>query len=116
MPRATYQGRYKGRRYYRVPVRVDCNDSRACATVARLWFWVVAPTATDAANWIRDNEPGIRSRAETEIRAYGPRGGEVYRYIGWYTAIGTALATARRIHPSLPFDRADTAPRSQDHA
>ena len=79
------------RGYYRVPVLVDFNSSRACATVARAEFTVIAKSATEAANWVRDNEPGVRCRAETEIHAWGPKGGHVERYIGWESAIAAEM-------------------------
>ena len=79
------------RGYYRVPVVVEFNDSRACATIARREFTVTAKSAAEAANWVRDNEPGVRGRAETEIHAWGPKGGHVERYIGWESAIAAEM-------------------------
>jgi len=32
-----------------------------------------------------------RWRPETEVYAYGPKGGKVHRYIGWESSIGNAL-------------------------
>lgn len=81
-------GRYKGRRYYRIPVTVLCNDSRQLRTVSSHRFNVIAASAADAANWAADR---VRWRAETEIYATGPKGGTVKRYIGWHSAIGSAL-------------------------
>jgi hypothetical protein len=81
-------GSYRGRRCYRIPVTVDLNDSQLCATIARLRFNVIAPTAAAAADWTRDR---FATRPETEIRATGPRGGVVKRFVGWQSAIGAEL-------------------------
>lgn len=87
------------RGFYRVPVVVLFNSSRHCATVARAEFSVIARSAAEAANWVRDNEPGVWDRAETEIHAWGPKGGHVQRFIGWESAVSAALiANARHQH------------------
>lgn len=81
-------GRYKGRRFYRIPVTVLLNNSQQCRTVSSWRFNVIAASAADAANWAADR---MRWRAETEIHATGPKGGTVKRYIGWHSAIGSTL-------------------------
>lgn len=81
-------GRYKGRPVYRFPVRVRFNNSQRLETVAEIAFEVMAATAADAANWARDQ---VATRPETEVMAIGPRGGEVRRYVGWASAIGSML-------------------------
>lgn len=85
-------GKYRGRMFYRVPVCVQFNDSRQCATIARLTVHVLAPSAADAANYMRD---AYATRPETEVYAKGPRGAIVKRYIGWESAIGAALFAER---------------------
>jgi hypothetical protein len=57
-------------------------------------LFVLAPSATAAANHVRDTEPGVYDRPETEVFAYGPNGGEVYRYVGWYSFIGKRIGRA----------------------
>ena len=89
------------RGYYRVPVVVEYNSSRHCATIARQLFTVTAKSASEAANWVRDNEPGVAGRAETQIHAWGPKGGHVERYIGWESAIGSAVFAQRSIQLEL---------------
>lgn len=81
-------GSYRGRRFYRIPVRVQLNNSQQCRTVSEWTFNVIAPSAAAAANWAADR---MRWRAETEIFATGPKGGIVKRYIGWHSAIGAEL-------------------------
>ena len=81
-------GEYRGRKFYRVPVRVLLNNSHRCTTEAIRLHWVIAPSAKDAANYVRDE---YATRAETNIEAYGPRGGIVQRYIGWESAIAAAM-------------------------
>ena len=87
-------GKLAGRPVYRVPVIILHNDSRACATLVRREFEVLAHSAADAANWARDNECG--NLAETEVFAFGPKGGQAYRYIGWHSSIANELARAWR--------------------
>lgn len=74
---------------YRVPVLVRENNAGALCTERVAIYFVQAPTATAAANWIRDHE--YSTRPETEIYAFGPRGGVVHRYVGWESAIGNAI-------------------------
>ena len=81
-------GRYRGRMFYRVPVCVQFNDSRRCATIARLTVTVLAPSAADAANYMRDV---YATRPETEVFAKGPKGAIVKRFIGWESAIAARL-------------------------
>jgi len=81
-------GKAHGKQYYSVPVRILFNDSRSCSTVAIKIVWVKARNATEAANYIRDE---YSWRPETEIYAYGPKGGKIHRYIGWESSIGNAL-------------------------
>lgn len=85
-------GRYRGRQFYRFPVRVQLNDSQRLETATTLTFSVMAATAADAANWVRDQ---VATRPETEILAIGPKGGEVKRYVGWHSAIGAELFQPR---------------------
>lgn len=73
-----------GQRVHRVPVIVRHNDSRLCATVLERRFEVLAESATAAATWARNRVDTI---PETEVIAFGPKGGRVERFIGWETAI-----------------------------
>ena len=92
-------GAYKGRRFYRIPVAVSLNNSRALSSrVVR--FEVIAPSAADAANWARDQ---FATRAETEVYAKGPKGGIVKRYVGWESAIGAAMFDSRARVVQLPL-------------
>jgi len=83
---------YDGKRVYRFPVLIRCNDSTACATVAEITTHVTAHKATEAANYIAER----CGRPETEIMAFGPQGGQVYRYVGWFSAIGRGLNIVNR--------------------
>lgn len=76
-----------GKRCYKVPVVIHFNDSVSLGTVEKR-IDVVAHSAVEAANWVRDQ---LQARPETEIYAYGPKGGETYRYIGWFSAIAGAF-------------------------
>jgi hypothetical protein len=93
---------YHGKPAYRVPVVVKFNDSRLCATVAELRTSVIALSVEDAANFVRDE---FGSRAETEITAYGPKGGKCHRYIGWESSIWHEMIRSRPTvrQPALPF-------------
>lgn len=87
--RAKYLGKLPdGTRVYRCHVVVNLNDSRQCATVARVEHSILASSAAQAANLIRDE---YRYRPETEIYSWGPRGGVVHRYVGWHSAIVAEL-------------------------
>ena len=79
---------YKGRPVYEVPVIVHLNDSHRCATVAEIRYSVISHRPEDACNYIRDL---FRHRAETEVYAWGVKGGQVYRYVGWESAIWGAM-------------------------
>lgn len=92
-------GRLNGRNVYRVPVRIRHNDSRACATIAEREFTVTAYSATDAANWARDN--ACANLPETEIEAVGPKGGLIHRYIGWETSVFQELVNQARAADQL---------------
>lgn len=90
-----------GRRVYRIPVRVWLNDSTSCSTLETIDYSVTAHSAADAANYIRglwDHRP------ETEIRAYGPKGGEVYRYVGFFSFIAGQLLGGETQCLQLTFD------------
>lgn len=94
MPAARYLGKLpNGQRVYRVPVRVLFNDSRQCATLHVEEFEVLAGSVAEAANWAREQ---VSTRPETEVHAFGVRGGKVSRYVGWDSAI-----FARMCEPNL---------------
>ena len=76
------------KKLFKVPVMININDSRMCTTRLQLKFWIIAKSAVEAANWARDR---LQYLPETEIWAWGPKGGEVYRYVGWESAISASL-------------------------
>ncbi len=82
-----------GQRVNRVPVYVVFNApmARVPGTLATIRYEVLASTAADAANMVRDL---WADTPNTEILAYGPKGGEVHRYIGWYSAIGLGIQSS----------------------
>lgn len=89
---------------YRVPVLVRFNNSRGTVdewcNPPEEWHDVDAPSARAAADYIRDQ---YARRAETEVIAYGPRGGRVTRYIGWTSAIGARLLALRQEPEPTPL-------------
>ncbi len=91
--RARKVGKVNGRNVYRIPVRVALNSSRLCRTVAAFDYFILAHTAADAANLMRDE---WIHRPETEIRAKGPQGGTVERYVGWESCIAHRLFSSPR--------------------
>jgi len=104
-PAATLVGMYRGRKVYRVPVDVRLSDSRSdlletCGTIGTVHTSILAHSAQDAANAIADE---WRNRPETEVVAYGPKGGKTARYIGWYTAIGSAMFAERPAQVQIRF-------------
>jgi hypothetical protein len=86
----------KGRQLYRIPVRVIFNNSAGTiddwCDPPTIDFDVIGYTAADAANWARAQ---YATRPETEIIAWGPKGGETRRFIGWESAIGAELLAPR---------------------
>jgi hypothetical protein len=76
------------KKLWKVPVKVLVNDSRLCETIRKVEFWLIAKSAVDAANWVRDR---MQYLPETEIWAWGPKGGETYRYVGWETAVAHSI-------------------------
>lgn len=80
-----------GKRYYKVPVRVLFNSSRQCRTLAVKIVQVIATSAAAAADLVRDE---YLWRPETEIEAYGPRGGLVQRYVGYHSHIASEIFAA----------------------
>ena len=97
-------GRYQGRNVYRVPVIIRHNSSRDLCTLKEREFTVLARSAAEAANWARDNEAG--NIPETEIIAFGPKGGRVDRFIGWESAIANEVFGAGRAPLQLRLDSA----------
>lgn len=88
MPFARKIGMYQGKPVYRVPVKIVCNNSRG--SVAE---WLAPSTITvelisrspkEAANHVIDL---MGAQPETEVYAYGPKGGETYRYNGWESSV-----------------------------
>ena len=80
MKAARYIGKLPGgKKVYRVPVKVILSDSHNQLTWGREpeeWYQVHSANASDAANLIRNL---YRFRPETEIVAFGPKGGKVER-------------------------------------
>ena len=98
MLKAHFLGKHKGKKVYRFPVEAKLNKG-TFGTVddwlnpGREVHLVVAYTAAAAADYVREL---YAQRAETEITAYGPKGGKAaYRFIGWYSAIGNTLLGTR---------------------
>jgi len=88
MPAARKIGMINGKPVYRVPVRIVCNNSQGHVEEwldpPTVLTEVIARSAAGAANFVRDL---MGDTPETEITAYGPKGGEVYRYVGWESSI-----------------------------
>lgn len=90
--KATVQGFLpNGRMVLRVPVRVVFNNSKALTSDEVVLEHVLAFTPAEAANYVRDLFATV---PETEVYAYGQRGGVTYRYVGWYSAINNAMSAA----------------------
>jgi hypothetical protein len=91
--KATIQGFLPDcRMVLKIPVRVCFNDSRRCRTVREETISVLAFTPTEAANYVRDL---CKLRPETEIYAYGQRGGVTYRYVGHESSVWAQMMEAR---------------------
>ena len=84
----------RGRKLYRVPVRVTFNNSAGTINdwiaPPTIEFDVIAYSAADAANWAaREYE----TRPESEIVAFGPQGGRARRFISWERAVYAEMLT-----------------------
>lgn len=84
----------RGRKLYRVPVRVTFNNSSGSIddwiAPPYVEFDVIAHSAADAANWAaREYE----TRPESEIVAFGPQGGRTRRFITWERAVYAEMLT-----------------------
>lgn len=96
--RARFIGHYKGRKVYAFPVEVTKN----IGVLGNIDTWlnpgkehwvVTSHTAADAANYVRDQ---FATRPETEITAYGPKGGRAaYRYVGFESSIWGQMMAPR---------------------
>lgn len=94
-----------GTRVYRIPVDIHANDSRALTTRTTRVL-VDAASARDALRYVRAE---MQLRPETELTAYGPKGGEQRAYVGWYSAISEAMRSEferRQLCLSLPINAA----------
>jgi threonyl-tRNA synthetase len=89
--------RHLGRRWRRYPVVVTTYAGKAQSPAADLDTWlnpttvkveVIADSTAAAANLVRDEWSQV---PETTIRAYGPKGGEVERYVGYFSAVAAGL-------------------------
>jgi hypothetical protein len=92
-----------GTKVYRVPVDIDANNSRDLST-QRVRVYVDAPNSREALRYVRAE---MQLRPETELTAYGPRGGAERAYVGWYSAIGEAMRSEferRQLRLSLPLE------------
>ena len=83
-----------GTKVFEVPVRVLLNSSRECRTLQKVDLTVLARSVVEAANFVRNE---YRLRPETDIIAYGVRGGEVRRHIGWDSATWAAMCDAHDV-------------------
>lgn len=82
----------RGRKLYRVPVRVTFNNSRGSIddwiAPPYIEFDVIAYSAADAANYAaREYE----TRPETDIVAFGPQGGRTRRFVSWDRAVYSTM-------------------------
>ena len=90
-------GSIAGRKVYRVPVEVEKHRGIfADPEVVRVY--VVAHSAADAGDYVVEEVRATlgAGAAQTTVRAYGPRGGKVERFTGWYSAIAHCMGRAHR--------------------
>jgi hypothetical protein len=74
---------------WKVPVKIQIVDTvNLLVNDIEVRVMVVARSATDAANWVREH---LKYIPNTHIVAWGPKGGEVHRHIGPESAIGAMI-------------------------
>jgi len=88
LPHPSHPKIMNGCKLYKVPVVVKVNNTDLCDVEAEARFWLIATSPAAAANWVRDQ---LEFLPNTEIWAWGPKGGETYRYVGWDSAIGSQM-------------------------
>jgi hypothetical protein len=99
--RSVKTGTYKGRPVYRVPVLISIHNPADWREPAREEHCVLAHSAAEAANWVRDH---LVASPQTTIVAFGPQGGKTERYVGWETFIGNQVFDpVARAQQCLPF-------------
>lgn len=76
------------KKLWKVPVVVHVNDTAMCETECEAEFYLIAKSPVDAANWVRDK---LCFLPNTEVWAWGPKGGVYYRFVGYESAIASQL-------------------------
>jgi hypothetical protein len=110
---AHFLGTYRGKRYYRFIVLVECNigahpgasdlTHQVCSE-----FEVIAPTAADAL-WLVKDDIGPKLPAPTEFTTWGPgklrrgsctrqQGKATHHFMGWNSLIGAQMFESRKTH------------------
>lgn len=97
---AQFVGVLKGRKVYRVPVVASIHTGIFTDPIEHE-HEVLSHSAADAANYVRDL---YAEQPQTTIKAYGPKGGVTERWVGWHSAIGSALFAADRSQLTLRVD------------
>jgi hypothetical protein len=93
-----------GTKVYRVPVDIDAHNTHLLTTQS-VRVYVDAPNTREALRYVRRE---VATRAETELTAYGPRGGAERCFVGWTSAIEAAMQRelhARQLRLDLPLAR-----------
>lgn len=79
-----------GHQVLRVPVLVRQSWLDREYQEQSAWIEVLAHSVVDAVNLVRDEVAPFVKRP-TELLAWGVRGGEVHRFIGWDSIVGAQL-------------------------
>ena len=83
--------RYRGKQFYRFYVVVSQSSINHRSEIV---LPIIAPSATDAVNAIRDEYWG-RVSYPTEFEVAGPKGGITHRFIGWESAVAGQMFATR---------------------
>jgi len=83
--------RYKGKQFYRFYVVVSQSSIYHREEIV---LSIIAPSATDAVNAIRDEFWG-KVTNPTEFEVAGPKGGITHRFIGWESAVAGQMWATR---------------------
>lgn len=109
---AHYLGTYKGKRYYRFTVKVQCNIGCIPGRVelddhVTSEFQVISDSPTEAL-WLIKDAVGPRLPAPTEFTTWGPGvfnkrtgrrpGKEYHHFMGWESLIGAQMFVERQTH------------------
>ncbi len=94
-------GKINGRNVHRFHVEIEQSGLGRDLWEETRMTVVIAHTAVEAANHVRDQLLDADVDYPTTITTWGPRGGATERFIGWSTLIGETMFRSRNTQLNL---------------